>query len=744
MPKFREISGQFVGYIPDSIDSDIVPDRAPMSGRVTFSPVFTGGVIAFPELSPPEFAHPRTIHARIVDGFVQVEVNEGEGDDEQIVLQPLTLMVTVDDEASQVWSWRAEFDEILIGASDEYVKIPAWSFRVPDGTGPVDLTELVPLKSGGSVDVTKGPRGAGLQNITAVDGQLVFAYSDGQESTVPIPEAVQGPQGEPGPAGADGAEGPEGPQGPPGEIPDLLVGNITDATPTGKNLMLAATEGAARNALGLQTGATTIAGAYSELKPGSTQTNSRVWSPKNISDYVEERANEITDAAKNYANVKDYGAIGDGDTNDSQAIADAMAALGNAGGGTLYFPPGGTYYMSVSVRLVSNIEIIGYGATIIKKGDGNVNSAAFIGSGGTTTGYGSGVNNVTVRGLTFRGYFNVADPYNSKGVTSFSLHRAQNVTVEDCNFIEAQGRGHSFDLGGCRFITIRNCTWEGYDRQTFAGTAECIQLDQSKRGSVSTMPGAEIYDGSPTCNVIVEGCRFLPYVKGSTVYPAPNPIGNHTTRQGRPYTDIKFINNLVVDPWEDDTSSGSAQEYRGSIHLIGTNNVEIRGNIFRSTKGVPTRVIALYNVSIGNPVSQDPDVEQPTEAIPPVGCENVKIVDNTFENFLSVAGSGANYTVSCLSISGSAGVTRGLELSRNVFTGRTLTVTEFRAQNVVGFIAKGNTFRPAATGLTPPIVLASGGNGFVVTENILSSGYSGLVADTTGATSVLVEKNLSV
>ena len=299
MPKFREISGQFVGYIPDSIDSDIVPDRAPMSGRVTFTPVFTGGVIAFPELSPPEFAHPRTIHARIVDGFVQVEVNEGEGDDEQIVLQPLSLMVTVDDEASQVWSWRAEFDEILIGASDEYVKIPSWSFRVPDGTGPVDLTELVPLKSSGTVDVTKGPRGAGLENITAIDGQLVFAYTDGQEATVPIPEAVQGPQGEPGPAGADGEQGPEGPQGPPGEIPDLLVGNITDATPTGKNLMLAATEGAARNVLGLQTGATAIAGGYSELENG-TQTNSRVWSPKNISDYVESQVVDGVGEASEY------------------------------------------------------------------------------------------------------------------------------------------------------------------------------------------------------------------------------------------------------------------------------------------------------------------------------------------------------------------------------------------------------------------------------------------------------------
>ena len=283
MPKFREVSGQFVGYVPDGPDTDIVPDREPMDGQVVFTPVFTGGVIAFPELVPPEFAHPKPIRAKIIDGFVRVEVADGD----DVLVQPLSLMVTVDDEASQVWSWRAEFTNMRINSGESEITIPSWSFRVPDGTGPVDLTELVPLKSSGTVDVTKGPRGAGLENITAVDGQLVFEYTDGQESTVPIPEAVQGPEGPQGPAGADGEQGPQGEKGDPGEIPDLLVGNITDATPTGKNLMLAATEGAARNALGLQTGATTIAGAYSELKPGSTQTNSRVWSPKNISDYVE-------------------------------------------------------------------------------------------------------------------------------------------------------------------------------------------------------------------------------------------------------------------------------------------------------------------------------------------------------------------------------------------------------------------------------------------------------------------------
>lgn len=296
MPKFRTLTGQFAAYIQDGPDPDITPDRLPMDGTVTFTPVYTGGVIAFPKLVPPEFARPETIRAKIVGGETFVEV--ASGTEESPTLQPLSLMVTVDDEATQTWSWRAEFSNMRVFGGNGELSIPAWSFRVPDGSGPVDLTELVPLKSGGSVDVTKGPRGAGLENITAVDGQLVFEYTDGEETTVPIPEAVQGPQGEPGPAGADGEQGPEGPQGPAGEIPDLLVGNITDATPTGKNLMLAATEGAARNALGLQAGATAINGALSELENGVSN-SPRVWTPSNLANYVTGRTEVFeTETAK--------------------------------------------------------------------------------------------------------------------------------------------------------------------------------------------------------------------------------------------------------------------------------------------------------------------------------------------------------------------------------------------------------------------------------------------------------------
>jgi hypothetical protein len=56
--------------------------------------------------------------------------------------------------------------------------------------------------------------------------------------------------------------------------------------------------------------------------------------------------------------VKEYGAKGDGSTDDTTAIQTAVTAIGTRGGGTLYFPKG-TYLISSTISLVSKIRILG-------------------------------------------------------------------------------------------------------------------------------------------------------------------------------------------------------------------------------------------------------------------------------------------------------------------------------------------------------------------------------------------------
>ncbi|NLX97408.1 MAG: glycoside hydrolase family 28 protein [Rhodopirellula sp.] len=62
-------------------------------------------------------------------------------------------------------------------------------------------------------------------------------------------------------------------------------------------------------------------------------------------------------------NIRDYGARGDRQTNDAQAIQSAVDACHTAGGGTVYFPPGD--YLSGMIRLKSRVTLrLENGATL--------------------------------------------------------------------------------------------------------------------------------------------------------------------------------------------------------------------------------------------------------------------------------------------------------------------------------------------------------------------------------------------
>ena len=88
----------------------------------------------------------------------------------------------------------------------------------------------------------------------------------------------------------------------------------------------------------------------------------------NVNDVID-AVNALTDGAVALQfNVKNYGATGDGVTDDAAACQSAISAASAAGGGTVYFPAG-TYMLSSSLNMADLVYLLGegMGATTLKK-----------------------------------------------------------------------------------------------------------------------------------------------------------------------------------------------------------------------------------------------------------------------------------------------------------------------------------------------------------------------------------------
>jgi len=59
--------------------------------------------------------------------------------------------------------------------------------------------------------------------------------------------------------------------------------------------------------------------------------------------------------------VKDYGALGDGTTDDTASIQDAINACATAGGGVVFFPPGAYAVTQLTINGQSNVQLLGSG-----------------------------------------------------------------------------------------------------------------------------------------------------------------------------------------------------------------------------------------------------------------------------------------------------------------------------------------------------------------------------------------------
>jgi hypothetical protein len=138
--------------------------------------------------------------------------------------------------------------------------------------------------------------------------------------------------------------------------------------------------------------------------------------------------NSIRTANSPFFNVLDYGAIGDGTTDDHTSVSNAVAAALAAGGGIVYFPAG-TYLMTAALSVGSStISLLGAGsaASVLSFSSTTGNGITFVG--------GSSMRDMTsIRGLS------VIAATTSSGY-GISVASSPGLVIEDCyidNYVTA-------------------------------------------------------------------------------------------------------------------------------------------------------------------------------------------------------------------------------------------------------------------------------------------------------------------
>ena len=220
-------------------------------------------------------------------------------------------------------------------------------------------------------------------------------------------------------------------------------------------------------------------------------------------------------------NVKDYGAVGDGVTDDLAAIQAAIddAAQG-LGGGVVTFPAG-IYLVEEIVVLKSNITLQLDSDAVIRNGINQASHPSIIFMTGPFTEDGEQVEWADTENITFiGGTIDMNGQLNEDGSAAenlpnigssgaFALGYSSNVRIENVTFLNSY-KGHAIQICACDGVTIKNCSFKGQALPSFLTDSQRITLEtvQIEPSSTKGFPYAANETGEPSRNVTIEGCYF--------------------------------------------------------------------------------------------------------------------------------------------------------------------------------------------------------------------------------------------
>lgn len=309
-----------------------------------------------------------------------------------------------------------------------------------------------------------------------------------------------------------------------------------------------------------------------QLKDQAVTTNS-----DELKDTVATRMNR--DSNTSSLNVKDYGAVGDGVSDDRQAIQDTIdAAAKGLGGGKVYFPEG-TYLVKEIVFLRSHTHLEVHEKATILNGINIKNHPSIVFMTGLFTDDGDQVEwepteDISYSGGTIdmNGALNEERTkaknlplINSSG--AFAIGNSKNVTISNVTFKDSY-QGHAIQIAGSKNVLVDNSRFLGQalpktmkDGQIIS--KESIQIEPLTRKG---FPYALNDNGQKSENVTIQNSYFGKSEKSGELVTA---IGTHyqTVTTENP-SNIKILNNHFDN-----------MMYAG-VRFTGFTDILIKGNRF--------------------------------------------------------------------------------------------------------------------------------------------------------------------
>lgn len=260
--------------------------------------------------------------------------------------------------------------------------------------------------------------------------------------------------------------------------------------------------------------------------------------------------------------VRDFGATGDGSTNDRTAFRDALA-----GGNAHVYVPEGVYRIGNWVQLYANTYLELHPNAVIMH---DASTGALFMNGEYqhatwATGY-SGDSNIRVTGGTIDCSLKTA---RTEICEAFAFGHCENIHLENITFKDNY-QDHFIEFNSTRHSKIVNCRFLNTTTSS-PGSREAINIDYSYAVGFPHFGG---YDGTVCEDILIQGCTFIGGDVAVGSHSDPTPLEHVNIRVVDCFIDDMFSWGLDVRYWDLQNS----RVVRSPITNMGTDTHEYRGS----------------------------------------------------------------------------------------------------------------------------------------------------------------------